>query len=58
MAKMGRPKSEDPKSFKITVRLTEAQYQDIQAYSSERRQTASKTLLDAYSLLRKREDET
>lgn len=54
MAVMGRPKSENPKNKNLSVRMTEEEYREILAYSSERGQTITKTLLEGFELLKRR----
>ena len=54
MAVMGRPKSENPKNKNLSVRMTEEEYREILAYSYERGQTITKTLLEGFELLKRR----
>lgn len=52
MARMGRPKSDNPKQHRFSVRVTDAEYEDILNYSELHGQSVTKTFLDAYALLR------
>ena len=35
MAKMGRPKSDDPKEYRVTVRFSNAERLQLEAYAEE-----------------------
>ena len=56
MAVMGRPKSDNPRKWSVTVRLTEKEYQEICQYATDHEQTVTKTLLDGFSLLLKQQE--
>ena len=58
MAVMGRPKSENPRSRNVTVRMTEKEYRDVAEYSSDHGQTITKTLLEGFALLRQQKKST
>jgi hypothetical protein len=57
MAKMGRPKSDNPKLHRFSVRVTDAEYEDILNYSELHGQSVTKTFLDGYALLRKEQSQ-
>ena len=52
MAVMGRPKSDNPRKWSVTVK----EYQDICQYATDHEQTVTKTLLDGFSLLLKQQE--
>ena len=54
MAKMGRPKSDNPKLHRFSVH---AEYEDILNYSELHGQSVTKTFLDGYALLRKEQSQ-
>ncbi len=45
--KAGRPKSAEPKNVNVGLRMTEAQYEKLKAFSDSRGNTVSKTVLEA-----------
>ena len=45
MAKMGRPKVEDPRKKSIGVRLTNGEYKTIKEYAASRNLTITETVL-------------
>ena len=45
MAKMGRPKVEDPRKRSIGVRLTNGEYKTIKEYAASRNLTITETVL-------------
>ncbi len=51
MAKMGRPKSENPKQNILTMRVTDQERDDIKAYAKLHDQSVTKVLLDGFRLL-------
>ena len=53
MAKMGRPKSDNPKLHRFSV----PEYEDILNYSELHGQSVTKTFLDGYALLRKEQSQ-
>ena len=57
MAKMGRPKVGNPKTKTVAMRLTPEQYDEVNAYSRNKGQTVTKTLLQGYYLLREKDKE-
>lgn len=58
MAVMGRPKSENPRSKNVSVRMTEEEYREVLAYSYGHGQTISKTLLEGFELLKRQKKST
>lgn len=44
MAKMGRPKSETPKSNKVTVRFTDVEYGRLKQCAEKNNQTVAQTI--------------
>lgn len=44
MAKMGRPKSDHPKDFKVSVRLTEEEYNKLKECAAEDNLTIAQML--------------
>ena len=51
MAKMGRPKVEDPRKRSIGVRLTNDEYKTIKEYAASRNLTITETVLTAIRVL-------
>lgn len=51
MAKMGRPKSDDPKEYRVTVRFSNAEKQQLEAYAEERGLTKVQVLKEGLELL-------
>lgn len=51
MSQMGRPKSDDPKIHKVSVRFTESEYQRLKAYAERIDKTMTETLKDSIELL-------
>lgn len=51
MAKMGRPKSDDPKEYRVTVRFSNAEKQQLEAYAEERGLTKVQVLKAGLELL-------
>ena len=59
MAKVGRPKSENPKKDRVTIRLKEDQLARLEAYAKEFRMSKSEIMTKALDLfLGKGPDET
>lgn len=44
MAKMGRPKVETPKSNKVTIRFTDAEYAQLKKCAEKNNQTVAQTI--------------
>lgn len=55
MAKMGRPRSENPKQNILTLRVTNQERDEIQAYARLHKISVAQTLLDAFRLMVQRE---
>ena len=51
----GRKKSDNPKSARVNIRLTEEEYKILSDYSQSKNQTITKSLKEAIHLLFKRE---
>lgn len=51
MAKMGRPRSENPKQNILTLRVTNQERDEIQAYARLHNISVAQTLLDAFRLM-------
>ncbi len=51
MSQLGRPKSDDPKIHKVSVRFTESEYQRLKAYAERIDKTMTETLKDSIELL-------
>lgn len=51
MAKMGRPKADNPKNRSVTVRMTPDQYEELLSYSQKHDQTVTQTIVQGYNLL-------
>lgn len=51
MAKMGRPKADNPRIRSVTVRMTPDQYEELLSYSQKHDQTVTQTILQGYNLL-------
>ena len=45
MARIGRPKAENPRSYKLDVRLTEKEHMDLDAYAREHGLTKTQTVV-------------
>lgn len=56
MAKMGRPKADNPRTRNVGLRLTPEQYEELYAYSKKYGQTVTKTLLQGFAILLEREE--
>ena len=44
MAKMGRPKAENPKSSKITIRFTDDEFEQLRKRADQKDQTITETI--------------
>ncbi len=53
MAKMGRPPAENPKMYKVTVRMSEPDYEKLMKYNEATEQTITDTMLEGFELLMK-----
>lgn len=51
MAKIGRPKSESPKSNFVGIRLSDEDYEKLIKYASEHHLTITQTILEGVMLL-------
>lgn len=54
MAKLGRPPAEDPKSYRVTVRMSKSDYERLSAYAKANEQTITETMLEGVELLMKK----
>ena len=53
MAQMGKPKSDDPMSHKVSVRFTESENQRLKAYAEKINKSMTEALKDGIELLYK-----
>lgn len=51
MAKMGRPKIDNPKSSQLVIRVTPDKRTEIEKYSSDHDQTMTQTLVSAFDYM-------
>nr|WP_294485065.1 CopG family transcriptional regulator [uncultured Anaerosporobacter sp.] len=51
MAKMGRPVTGDPSLHKVTVRLTDKEYQRLKAYAEANNQTMTQAMKQGIDLV-------
>ncbi|MDO5156639.1 MAG: hypothetical protein Q4D51_11810 [Eubacteriales bacterium] len=51
MGRAGRPKEENPRDQKITIRLTKEEREELMAYTDKHDQTITQVVSDALSLL-------
>lgn len=51
MAKMGRPKSDDPKEYRVTIRFSNAERKLLEAYAEEHDLTKVQVLKNGLTLL-------
>lgn len=58
MAKMGRPRSENPKQNILTLRVTDQDRDEIKAYARLHNLSVTQTLLGAFKLMVKEEQKT
>ena len=56
MAKMGRPKSDEPKEYRVTVRFSNAEKQQLEAYAEERGLTKVQVLKAGLELLYRQDE--
>ena len=54
MAKAGRPPSDDPRKYRLTVRMSESEYDKLKKYSEANGQTITETMLEGFDLLMKK----
>ena len=54
MAKMGRPPAENPKMYKVTVRMSAPDYEKLMKYNEVTKQTITETMLEGFGLLMKK----
>ena len=54
MAKVGRPPAENPKMYKVTVRMSEPDYEKLMKYNEATDQTITETMLEGFDLLMKK----
>ncbi len=54
MAKMGRPPAENPKMYKVTVRMSGPDYEKLIRYNEATEQTITETMLEGFDLLMKK----
>ena len=54
MAKLGRPPAEDPKSYRVTVRMSKSDYERLSTYAKANEQTITETMLEGVELLMKK----
>ena len=54
MAKAGRPPSNDPRKYRLTVRMSESEYDKLKKYSEANGQTITETMLEGFALLMKK----
>lgn len=51
MAKMGRPKAENPKSSKISIRFTDEEFDQLKKRADQNNQTITETIREGIRLL-------
>ena len=54
MAKVGRHPVEDPKSHKVTIRMSGEDYDKLMEYNQKHDQTITETMSEAFELLMKK----
>ena len=54
MGKVGRPPSDNPSKKKVTVRMTDALYEQLKKYNEATGQTMTETILEGFNLLMKK----
>lgn len=57
MAKMGRPKLEEPMTHKVSVRFSDREYQRLKAYAESINKTMTEALKDGIELLYKKDSQ-
>lgn len=55
MGRAGRPKEDNPRDQKITIRLTKEEREELMAYTDKHDQTITQVVSDALSLLYKKD---
>lgn len=56
MAKMGRPAVDSPKLKKVTIRMSDEDYQKLIEYNEKHEQTLTETMSAAFNLLMEQEE--
>ncbi len=56
MAKMGRPPAENPKMYKVTIRMSVPDYEKLMKYNEATDQTITETMLEGFDLLMKKKN--
>lgn len=51
MAKMGRPKVDNPRKQNVSLRLTAKEHEDLLSYSRQHNQTVTQTIVQGFYLL-------
>lgn len=49
MAKVGRPKVDNPKQHKVTIRMSDEEYIKLMEYNQKHDQTITETMSEAFS---------
>lgn len=49
MAKVGRPKVDNPKQHKVTIRMSDEEYVKLMEYNQKHDQTITETMSEAFS---------
>lgn len=57
MAKIGRPKLDDPKSYKVTVRFSDEEKKVLESYAESHGLTKAQVLKSGFELLVKLDEE-
>ena len=57
MAKMGRPKLEEPMTHKVSVRFSDREYQRLKVYAESINKTMTEALKDGIELLYKKDSQ-
>ena len=58
MARTGRPRLKEPRREGIFIRLTEQEHKDIREYAKLHNQTITRTLVDGFYSLKRKESES
>lgn len=53
MSKMGRPPAKDPKTNKVTIRMTDEAYEKLVKYNEAHQQTITETMSEAFEYFMK-----
>lgn len=56
MGKVGRPPAENPKMHKVTVRMSEPDYEKLMKYNEATKQTITDSMLEGFDLLMKKKN--